>query len=125
LIAPPDPEKAPAFASAGEWEAWLAERHETEDAVWVKLAKKGTGIPSVTYDEAVEVALCFGWIDGQARRLDETYTLQRFTPRRRRSNWSKRNRARAEALIASGRMQPAGLREIELAKADGRWDAAA
>jgi uncharacterized protein YdeI (YjbR/CyaY-like superfamily) len=86
--------------------------------------QEGRGIPSPTYEEAVEVALCFGWIDGLSRGFDERHRLQRFTPRRRRSNWSPRNRERAEALIASGRMQPAGLREVERAKADGRWDAA-
>ena len=92
--------------------------------VWVKLAKKGSGHASVTYPEAVEVALCHGWIDGLAKGLDEHWHLQRFTPRRARSNWSKLNRARAEALIESGEMRPAGLREVERARADGRWDAA-
>ena len=111
-------------SSAYEWFDWLAQHHESEDAVWVMLAKKGAGIPSPTYEEAVEVALCFGWIDGLSRGFDERHRLQRFTPRRKRSNWSQRNRERAEALIASGRMQPAGLREVERAKADGRWDAA-
>jgi uncharacterized protein YdeI (YjbR/CyaY-like superfamily) len=110
--------------SPDEWHGWLAEHHETDDGVWVKLAKKGSGIPSPTYDESVEVALCFGWIDGLSRGFDESHRLQRFTPRRKRSNWSQRNRERAEALIASGRMQPAGLREVERAKEDGRWDAA-
>ena len=111
------------FASRAEWEAWL-EAHPDADGIWVKLAKKGTGIPTVTYAEAVEVALCFGWIDGQSRGLDETYYLQRFTPRRARSVWSKLNRTKAEALIASGAMRPGGLREVERAKADGRWAAA-
>jgi uncharacterized protein YdeI (YjbR/CyaY-like superfamily) len=111
-------------ASAEDWHTWLAEHHETEDAVWVKLAKKSSGIPSPTYEESVEVALCFGWIDGLSRGFDEVHRLQRFTPRRKRSNWSPRNRERAEALIASGRMQPAGLREVDRAKEDGRWDPA-
>jgi len=111
------------FASPAEWQAWL-EEHADADGVWVKLAKKGAGIPTVTYAEAVEVALCFGWIDGQSRGLDERYYLQRFTPRRARSVWSKLNRARIEALIESGAMRPAGLREVERAKADGRWVAA-
>ncbi|MBA2331792.1 MAG: YdeI/OmpD-associated family protein [Actinobacteria bacterium] len=111
------------FAAQADWEAWL-EAHADSDGVWVKLAKKGSGIPSVTYAEGVEVALCYGWIDGQMRGLDESYYLQRFTPRRARSVWSKLNRTRAEALIASGAMRPGGLREVERAKADGRWDAA-
>ncbi len=112
------------FASRAEWEAWLEAHTEEADGVWVKLAKKGSGIPTVTYAEAVEVALCFGWIDGQSRGLDELFYLQRFTPRRPRSVWSKLNRVRAEALIASGAMRPSGLREVERAKADGRWDTA-
>lgn len=112
------------FEDRAAWAAWL-ERHGSEaQEVWVKLAKKASGIPSVTYAEAVEVALCHGWIDGLARGLDEDWSLQRFTPRRARSNWSKRNRARAEELIERGEMRPAGLREVERAKADGRWDAA-
>jgi uncharacterized protein YdeI (YjbR/CyaY-like superfamily) len=110
------------FATQAEWHAWLDE-HPDADGILVKLAKKGSGIPSITYAEAVEVALCHGWIDGQMRRLDEQYHLQKFTPRRSRSNWSKLNRAKAEALIASGKMRPGGLREVERAKADGRWDA--
>jgi len=110
-------------ATRDDWHAWLAANHETADAVWLKLAKKSSGIPSPSYDESVEVALCFGWIDGLSRGFDERHRLQRFTPRRKRSNWSQRNRERAEALIASGRMQPAGLREVERAKEDGRWDA--
>lgn len=90
----------------------------------MKLAKKGSGFASVTYAEAVEVALCYGWIDGQAKRLDDVYYLQRFTPRRARSKWSKINRAKAEKLIESGAMKAAGLREVDRAKMDGRWDAA-
>lgn len=112
------------FASAAEWEAWLTEHHETSPGLWLRLAKKGSGLPSVTYDEAVEVALCYGWIDGQAARVDDTHWLQRFTPRRRQSRWSQRNREKVAALVEQGRMRPAGLREIERAKADGRWDAA-
>jgi uncharacterized protein YdeI (YjbR/CyaY-like superfamily) len=92
--------------------------------LWLKFAKKGSGIESVTYDQAVEVALCYGWIDGQARRFDEDYYLQRFTSRRPRSKWSKVNRKRAIELIGRGEMKAAGLREVERAKADGRWDAA-
>jgi uncharacterized protein YdeI (YjbR/CyaY-like superfamily) len=113
-----------AFASRADWAAWLHEHHGDADGIWLKLAKKGSGIASVTQSEAVEVALCYGWIDGQAKPIDDDHWLQRFTPRRPRSRWSKRNRDRALSLIASGEMQPAGLREVERAKADGRWDAA-
>lgn len=113
-----------AFGSAEEWEAWLRSHHDTAPGVWIKFARKGSGVASVTYMEALHAALCFGWIDGQARSLDAAWYLQRFTPRRARSIWSKRNRVFATALIESGRMQPAGLREVERAKADGRWDAA-
>jgi uncharacterized protein YdeI (YjbR/CyaY-like superfamily) len=113
-----------AFASAVEWEAWLREHHDTAPGVWIKFARKGSGVASVTYMEALHAALCFGWIDGQARRGDDSFYVQRFTPRRARSIWSKRNRDFATALVESGRMQPAGLREVERAKADGRWDAA-
>ena len=112
------------FPSAAAWEAWLADGHATSGGVWLKMAKKGTGIDSVTYAEALDVALCYGWIDGQKAGFDDTYWLQRFTPRRRGSKWSKINREKVTALIESGRMQPAGLREVESAKADGRWDAA-
>ncbi len=112
------------FASAQEWTAWLAEEHRSSDGLWLKLAKKGTGIASVTYAEALDVALCYGWIDGQKGSAEEGYWLQRFTPRRPRSKWSKVNCAKAAALIEAGRMQPAGLLEVERAKVDGRWDAA-
>ena len=119
-----DPEVLP-FATAQEWEAWLRAHHETVTAgVWIKFARKGSGIPTVTYRDALQVALRFGWIDGQARSHDESWYLQRFTPRRARSIWSKRNRDFATALIEAGEMEPAGLREVERAKADGRWDAA-
>jgi uncharacterized protein YdeI (YjbR/CyaY-like superfamily) len=121
---PNDPEVLP-FATAEEWEAWLRAHHETVTAgVWIKFARKASGIPTVTYREALQVALRFGWIDGQARGHDESWYLQRFTPRRARSIWSKRNREFATALIEAGDMEPAGLREVERAKADGRWDAA-
>jgi len=113
-----------AFASAEEWEAWLREHHDTTPGVWIRFAKQGSGVESVTYLEALQAALCFGWIDGQARGVDDASYVQRFTPRRARSIWSKRNRDFATALIEAGRMQPAGLREVERAKADGRWDAA-
>jgi len=110
------------FASPAQMEAWLEEHGESSDGIWLKFAKKGSGIPSVVYADAVEVALCHGWIDGQARRLDEQHYLQRFTPRRPRSKWSMINREKAERLIAESRMRPAGLREIERAREDGRWD---
>jgi uncharacterized protein YdeI (YjbR/CyaY-like superfamily) len=113
-----------AFATAEEFEAWLAEHHADSDGIWIRYAKKGTGVPSVTYAEALQVALAYGWIDGQSKSIDATFYRQRWTPRRKRSLWSKRNRKFAEELIASGRMQPAGLAEVERAKADGRWDAA-
>jgi uncharacterized protein YdeI (YjbR/CyaY-like superfamily) len=108
--------------SRAGWDAWLAAHHETSDGVWLKLAKKG--VEGVSYAEAVEVALCYGWIDGHARALDERYWLQRYTPRRPSSRWSKINRDRALGLIERGAMKPAGLREVERAQADGRWDAA-
>jgi uncharacterized protein YdeI (YjbR/CyaY-like superfamily) len=105
--------------------AWLGEHHADSPGVWLVLAKKGTKSPtSLTYDQALEEALCHGWIDGQVRRRDEATYRQRFTPRRRRSSWSKRNSGIAERLLAEGRMHPAGVAEVERAKADGRWDAA-
>ena len=111
------------FASAGELEAWLEENGESA-GLWLKIAKKGVEPPSVTYAEALELALCFGWIDSQKRGFDERHFLQRFTPRRPGGRWSKINREKAEALIAAKRMRPAGLAEVEAAKADGRWEAA-
>jgi uncharacterized protein YdeI (YjbR/CyaY-like superfamily) len=112
------------FSSKDDFEAWLSEHHASADGVWIKVAKKGTGVPTVVVAEALDVALCFGWIDGQRKSLDETYFLQKYTPRRARSKWSKINVGKAEALIESGAMRPAGHAEIERAKADGRWDAA-
>lgn len=112
------------FADQAGMEAWLEENHETSDGVWLKIAKKGAREPSVTYDEAVELALCFGWIDSQKRGFDETHFLQRFTPRRPRGRWSRINREKAEALIAAEKMRATGLAEVEAAKADGRWEAA-
>jgi uncharacterized protein YdeI (YjbR/CyaY-like superfamily) len=113
-----------AFESDADWEAWLEEHHATADGVWVKIAKKGTGIPTVAYPEVLDTALCFGWIDGQRKALDDQYFLQRFTPRRARSRWSQVNRDKVEALTKAGRMRPPGIAEVERAKADGRWDAA-
>jgi uncharacterized protein YdeI (YjbR/CyaY-like superfamily) len=112
------------FASQEAWAAWLAENYTSEPGLWIKFAKKGRGIPTVTYDEALDVALCYGWIDGQRKPFDEDYFLQRFTPRRARSRWSQVNREKALRLIEQGAMQPAGMREVERAQADGRWDAA-
>jgi uncharacterized protein YdeI (YjbR/CyaY-like superfamily) len=112
------------FPDKPAFQAWLDANHASAPGVWIKFAKKGSGLPTVVYAEAVEVALCYGWIDGQAKSFDDTYYLQRFTPRRARSKWSLINVERVEALIASGAMRPAGLAEVERAKADGRWDAA-
>lgn len=112
------------FASPAEWEAWLEEHHGDSDGVWIQMARKSSGIASVDHAGALQVALCFGWIDGQRRSYDETSFLQKFTPRRQRSNWSKINIGHVERLIADGRMRPAGQREIDAAKADGRWEAA-
>ncbi len=112
------------FATAADFERWLRTHHAKASCLWVKYAKKKSGIPSIDWTQAVDVALCFGWIDGQAKSLDATHSLQRFTPRRARSKWSKLNRERVERLTKEGRMQPAGVAEVERAKADGRWDAA-
>jgi uncharacterized protein YdeI (YjbR/CyaY-like superfamily) len=112
------------FASQAEWEHWLEDNHESSDGIWLKTAKKASGIESVSHPEALEVAICFGWIDGTRKALDERFFLQKFTPRRKRSRWSRINRDKAEELIAAGRMRPAGLAEVERAKADGRWEAA-
>jgi uncharacterized protein YdeI (YjbR/CyaY-like superfamily) len=110
------------FAKPADFEAWIDEHGEKADGIWLKFAKKDSGIESVVYAEAVEIALSHGWIDGQAKRLDDQHYLQRFTPRRAQSKWSKINREKAERLIAEGRMRPAGLREVERAKEDGRWE---
>ena len=112
------------FASKKKWAAWLATKHNKSAGVWLQLARKDSGIASVTYEEALEAALCYGWIDGQKKGFDDQYWLQKFTPRGPRSIWSKINTEKAERLIASGQMQPAGLRTVEAAKQDGRWEAA-
>jgi uncharacterized protein YdeI (YjbR/CyaY-like superfamily) len=112
------------FESAEAFDAWLAANHAESDGIWIKFAKKGSGIPSVVYAEALDSALCHGWIDGQAKSIDEKHYLQRFTPRRKRSPWSKRNVGKALALVEAGRMTPAGHAEIDRAKADGRWERA-
>jgi len=112
------------FESRDAWAAWLAEHHAASPGLWLKFAKKASGITTVSYSEALDVALCYGWIDGQKDKLDGDFWLQRFTPRQPRSKWSRINRDRVAALVARGEMQPAGLREVERAKADGRWEAA-
>jgi uncharacterized protein YdeI (YjbR/CyaY-like superfamily) len=113
-----------AFASLEDWGRWLEEHHTSSDGLWLKIAKKGSDIASISYAEALEVALCYGWIDSQKAKFDAEHWLQRFTPRRPGSKWSKANRDKAEELIVRGLMKPAGLQEVERAKADGRWDAA-
>ena len=126
-VAPePAPEEAEtiAFRDGAAFEAWLESHADRQAGVWLKLAKRGSGIPSLTSDEAVDIGLCFGWISGQRRSLDEVYYLQKYVPRRPRSLWSQVNVAKVEALTAAGRMRPSGLAEVEAAKADGRWDAA-
>ncbi|MBS1887800.1 MAG: YdeI/OmpD-associated family protein [Actinobacteria bacterium] len=112
------------FRGPDDLEAWLEEHGAVSDGLWLKIAKKGAPEPSVTYAEAVELALCFGWIDSQKRALDDTHFIQRFTPRRPRGRWSKINREKAEALEAAGALRPAGAAEVAAAKADGRWEAA-
>jgi uncharacterized protein YdeI (YjbR/CyaY-like superfamily) len=112
------------FTTPALWEAWLKKHQATEQALWMKFAKKDSGAVSISYDEALNVALCYGWIDGQVQKFDAQYWLTRFTPRRSKSIWSKRNREIVTTLIAQGKMQPAGLAQIEAAKKDGRWDAA-
>lgn len=112
------------FKSPADFETWLAEHHQQPDGFWLKIAKKGSGEQSATYAEALDVALCYGWIDGQKQKFDDKFFLQKFTPRRKNSPWSKINREKVAKLIEQGRMQPAGLAEIERAKEDGRWDRA-
>ncbi|HVT17383.1 MAG TPA: YdeI/OmpD-associated family protein [Thermoanaerobaculia bacterium] len=112
------------FPTREAWLAWLAEHHATSPGLWLAIAKKGAAAKTVSYTEAIEGALCYGWIDGQKGKLDDERWRQRFTPRRSRSKWSKINRDKAAELIAQGRMKPAGLVAVERAKADGRWDAA-
>ncbi len=113
-----------AFRDAAEFEAWLAQHVDHRAGVWLKIAKKGSGIASLTDDEAVDVGLCYGWISGQRKALDEVYYLQKYVPRRPRSRWSQVNVRKVSELMAAGRMRPSGLAEVEAAKADGRWDAA-
>jgi uncharacterized protein YdeI (YjbR/CyaY-like superfamily) len=112
------------FPKQKDWADWLRKNHAKSPGVWLKLAKKTSGSQSVSYAEALEIALCYGWIDGQKKSYDESFWLQKFTPRGAKSIWSKINKAKAGELIKSGRMKPAGLNAVERAKQDGRWDAA-
>ncbi|MEU1882824.1 YdeI/OmpD-associated family protein [Streptosporangium sp. NPDC020072] len=112
------------FPSAEAFEEWLAANHASSSGLWLRVARKVPGVESLDYPQALDVALCYGWIDGQKKGFDTTYWLQRFTPRRPRSRWSKVNRDKVAALLEQGRMQPAGLLEVERAKEDGRWEAA-
>lgn len=112
------------FPAQKDWERWLEKNHASPTGVWLRIAKKSSSSPSVTYKEALDVALCYGWIDGQKQKDSEHTWLQKFTPRGKKSIWSKINREKAMGLVKSGHMQPAGLREMERAKSDGRWDAA-
>jgi uncharacterized protein YdeI (YjbR/CyaY-like superfamily) len=119
-----DERPAIAFANQEAWEKWLKTNHLTSSGVWLRLAKRASGTPSVTYAEAIETALCYGWIDGQKQSHSAEAWLQRFTPRGRKSIWSKINREKALALIENGKMKPAGLAEVDRAKQDGRWEQA-
>ena len=116
-------EKVFDFANAAEWEIWLKDHYDQSGGVWLRIAKKNSGKTSVTIPEALDVSLCFGWIDSQRKGLDKNYYLQRYSPRRAKSPWSKINKDRTQKLIEEGRMQPAGLRAIKVAKLDGRWPA--
>ena len=119
--APPSDSSPTLFKTAKAFELWLKKNHAVSDGLWLKIAKRGASEPSVSYAEAVEIALCWGWIDGQKKGLDDQHFLQRFTPRRARSVWSKINVDKVAALIEAGRMQAPGLAQVEAAKADGRW----
>lgn len=112
------------YADAAAWRAWLDGNHASVDGIWLRMYKKASGVPSVYYAEALDEALCYGWIDGQVKKYDEVSYLQKFTPRRPRSLWSKRNIEYISRLTESGKMMPAGLAEVERAKSDGRWEAA-
>jgi uncharacterized protein YdeI (YjbR/CyaY-like superfamily) len=122
-VTPPD-DDAVAFPTATAWHAWLAENHASASGIWLMIAKKAAPTGTLSYADALDEALCFGWIDAQTRGRDEHYWLKRFTPRKRGSRWSKINTQKAEALVAAGRMEPAGLAEMESARSDGRWLAA-
>lgn len=119
-----DPAKTRTFATADAFYAWLAKNHDRETELWIKLHKKGSGLPSITWNEAVDVCLCFGWIDGIRKSFDERSFVQRYTPRGKKSIWSQINVANVARLIAEGRMTPHGLAQVDAAKADGRWERA-
>jgi uncharacterized protein YdeI (YjbR/CyaY-like superfamily) len=123
-MAPPTDYPIVRFADGAALRAWLHEHHESRPGIWLRIAKAASPLRSVTYAEALDVALCFGWIDGQRRSHDADSFLQKFTPRTKRSPWSKRNREHVERLIAGGEMHRAGLAAVEAAKADGRWERA-
>jgi uncharacterized protein YdeI (YjbR/CyaY-like superfamily) len=123
-VSPKDDLPVMPFESVAAWEAWLEANHADAPGVWLQIAKQASGIPTVTYSEALDAALCLGWIDGQKASYDEASFLQRFTPRRARGKWSKINVDRVARLIEAGRMRPAGLAHVDAAKADGRWEAA-
>lgn len=112
------------FTTIDLWEEWLKKNHTGTTGIWIKFFKKNSGVQTVTYDQALDIALCYGWIDSQLKKYDEQSYLQKFTPRRTKSLWSKRNREHIERLIKENRMQPAGMKEVEAAKQDGRWDQA-
>ena len=120
----PDPAESVAFESPDDLNRWLEANHDSEAELWIKIFKKASGLVSVTWNDVVLETLCWGWIDGVKKSLDDTAYLQRITPRKPRSNWSKRNREHAERLIRDGRMQAAGLAQVDAAKADGRWESA-
>jgi uncharacterized protein YdeI (YjbR/CyaY-like superfamily) len=120
----PNPKNIRAFRNEAAFARWLQKNHAREPEVWLRIYKKGSGVPTVTSAEALDVALCWGWIDGIRKGLDDESFLQRYTPRRARSIWSQINREHVARLVAAGRMTPAGQRQVDAAKADGRWDAA-
>jgi uncharacterized protein YdeI (YjbR/CyaY-like superfamily) len=122
----PRPDSLPSrrFASEHDWAAWLERNHDRSPGLWLRIAKKGADVPSVSYPEALDVALCYGWIDGQKRPQSDTFWLQKFGPRAKTGLWSRLNREKALALVAAGRMRPSGMAAIQRAKADGRWKGA-
>jgi len=120
----PNPARIKTFRTEAAFERWLSANHARADEVWIRIYKKGSGVPTITAAEALDVALCWGWIDAIRKRQDEESFLQRYTPRRKRSAWSQVNREHVKRLTAAGRMTPHGQRQVDAAKADGRWDAA-
>ena len=112
------------FSSQDEWQNWLEQNHHNQDGIWIKFYKKGSGVATVNYAEALDVALCYGWIDAQLKSIDELSYKQHFTPRRKRSLWSKRNVEHVARLTTEGKMKPAGIKQVEAAKSDGRWQKA-